>query len=351
MSNGSFRRALVDLDRELASVPFTGERDVRTVVAARRTPWRLPVLALGVAVALVLIVRARGDQAAPQVPGFEIAASEESWQVRDSVVEVLAPTLEVEVPGFGRVVATRGARVARIDGGIHVVRGHVDVDVTHRVPGLAPAVVRVSHGAIAVLGTRFTIDQDERGGRVVLHEGRIRFDAGERTVVLEPGASLTWPLSSIASEPPVAPVQPASIAPPAHAERHADVQPPRHAGTPARLEPAPVESTPEPVTPPAEVVQPAPDGDRVITELANLRARRRFADAAALLERTLAGELPAASRERLSYELGDILTYQLATPQRACRHWHEHRARFAKGRYTDEIEAAVRRLGCEDTKP
>jgi hypothetical protein len=70
-----------------------------------------------------------------------------------------------------------------------------------------------------------------------------------------------------------------------------------------------------------------------------------------MLERALADPYPTATLERLSYELGDIRTYQLADPQRACRHWQSHRARFPQGRYTDEVAAAVRRLGCEETTP
>ena len=50
--------------------------------------------------------------------------------------------------------------------------------------------------------------------------------------------------------------------------------------------------------------------------------------AAALLDRALTTGLPTATLERLSYELGDIRTYQLADPERACRHWRSHRVRF-----------------------
>ena len=196
MSKGSFRRALLELDRELASVPYSGERDVRTFVSSkRRIAWRLPALALAAAVAVLLFMRSRDHEPA-QVAGFTIDAPESSWQMHGSDVEVLARNLDLDAPGFGRVVAHHGARVARIDGGIHVVRGRVDIDVTHRPGGAAPALVRVSHGTIAVLGTRFTIEQTEHGGHVVLHEGQIRFDAGDRSVVLAPGSSLTWPLES-----------------------------------------------------------------------------------------------------------------------------------------------------------
>ncbi|HEY5924720.1 MAG TPA: hypothetical protein VIV11_23735, partial [Kofleriaceae bacterium] len=125
---------------------------------------------------------------------------------------------------------------------------------------------------------------------------------------------------------------------------------------PSTPQPSPPQpSPPQPSASQASASQPAPspelDVDRVIAELANLRARRRFADAATLLEQTLETELPIATLERLSYELGDIRSHQLADPGRACRHWQSHRARFPQGRYTAEVAAAVRRLGCEETKP
>jgi hypothetical protein len=226
------------------------------------------------------------------------------------------------------------------------VGGHVEVDVIHRPRGAAPALVRVSHGTIAVLGTRFTIEQFEHGGRVLLHEGRIRFDDGDRSVVLVPGTSLTWPLAKLANTPPV-PVAPAAPIVATSPDLAPDGVPPPRVAPPREPARVNVEPAIEPTTP----ATPALDIDRVIAEVASLRARRRFAEAAALLERTLAAEFPIATLERLSYELGEIQTYQLANPERACRHWRLHRARFQQGRYTDEVAAAVRRLACEETTP
>ena len=102
------------------------------------------------------------------------------------------------------------------------------------------------------------------------------------------------------------------------------------------------------MSPPATAVH---DIDELLTAVENLRARRRFADAAALLERALTTAYPTATLERLSYELGDIRTYQLTDRASACRHWHTHRARFPQGRYTDEVAAAMRRLRCKETTP
>ena len=346
MSKGSFRRALLEVDRDLASVPHVRELSVER----RRIGWRLPVLAFAVAAAIALFVFTRSrDSEVVQVAGFAIDAPSSHWHTQGDAIEVRATSLDFDVEDFGQVVADHGAVVARITDGIHVVRGRVDIAVTHR-PSRA-AIVRVSHGTIAVLGTRFTIEQSAQGGRVVLHEGRIRFDAGERSVILNPGESLEWPLAKIAATPtpPLEPTPPVATTPAA---------PPIN---PARVEEAAPPAPPAPSTPsdpgitPSDGARSAPaptiDVERVVADLANLRARRRFADAARLLEQTLAHDLPSTMRERLDYELGDIRTHQLADRERACRHWQSHRTRFPQGRYTTEIDAAVRRLGCEETTP
>jgi transmembrane sensor len=322
---------LTELDRELANVPAPTRMPAAT---KRRMSWRLPALAIAVAIAVLVIVRLRGHDEPAQVAGFRVDAPATSYAVNDDTIEVNAPRLELDVPGFGHIAADEGAQIARVDGGIRVVRGHVDVAVIHRPAGAAPALVRVSHGTIAVLGTRFTIEQAAQGGRVVLHEGRIRFDAGDRSVTLEAGGSLAWPLEQIATREPAP--QPVQTSPP----------PPQ----PARAKTA----APNPIAEEPVAPEPAPqpetiDVDRVLSDLGNLRARRRFSEAVALLERTLSTPLPAATHERLGYELGAILTYQLADRARACRHWQAYRAQFPQGRYTDEVAAAVRRLSCEET--
>jgi len=348
MSKGSFRRALLEIDRELASVPFAGEREVRAVVRSRRRiTWHLPALALAVAVAALLVVRAR-DREPVQVAGFTIEAPASSWQTSGDDIEVVSQQLELDVPGFGHVVARRGARVTRFDGGIRVVSGGVDVDVAHRPAGVAPALVRVSHGTIAVLGTRFTIEQSEHGGRVVLHEGRIRFDDSQRSVVLAAGSSLSWPLASSPSTrvvvqpaPEVAPTPPPTKTRPTSMPQTSPSGP--SASQSSALQPE------DPTTKAPQSTELAVE--RLLTELANLRSRRRFSDAAALLERALTTDLPSETIERLSYELGDILTYQLTDPARACRHWQSHSARFPFGRYPAEVAAAVRRLACKETMP
>jgi len=326
MSKGSFRRALADADRNLAAVKLSFARDTR-IRAAFTTPrhvgWRVPALACAIALGVFIAVFVlRRDE--PPLTAFQPMPPSVGWRAHGDELEVVAPSLVVDAGGFGRITAQRGARFVRVADGVRVLRGRVDFEVAHR--SAVPALVHVSHGTIAVLGTRFTVDQRADGGRVVLHEGKIRFASGERTVVLAPGQSLDWPLAPPA--PPAPPIAPAPL--------------PKRAPTSAVRE---QQADPEPAQP----APPAFDIDKLLTELASLRARGRYADAVTMLEHALAEPLPTPTLERLSYELGAIETYQLARTDRACRHWRTHRERFPQGRYGDEIEAAIRRLGCKDT--
>src|SRR5262245_51169732 len=101
MPKSSFRRALLEVDRELARVPSSGERDVRALFARRRRiPWRLPAFALAAALAVLLFMRA-GARPPAHVAGFVIDAPASSVEIHDDVVDVLATSLELDVPDFG----------------------------------------------------------------------------------------------------------------------------------------------------------------------------------------------------------------------------------------------------------
>jgi hypothetical protein len=44
--------------------------------------------------------------------------------------------------------------------------------------------------------------------------------------------------------------------------------------------------------------------------------------------------------------LGSILDKQLHAADRACAQWIAHRERFSGGRYAEDVDRAIRRLGC-----
>ncbi len=65
--------------------------------------------------------------------------------------------------------------------------------------------------------------------------------------------------------------------------------------------------------------------------LLQLRSQRRYAEAAALLRKTLSGGgLSSVQQERLSYELGLALE---ASGGGACAHWKSHAKRFGTKRH------------------
>jgi transmembrane sensor len=191
--------------------------------------------------------------------------------------------------------------------------------------------VLVSDGAIEVLGTRFTVEQRPAGGKVTLYEGSIRFVADDgRAVLLVPGESLFWPLPKAAPVPAVEPTPAAEPGP--------------EPATPTGVKPVPA----RPVTP-AAPVKSEPEAVRIeelLQRIDELRSRGQFDAAAAELSRALEAGYAEATRERLSFELGTILSRPGSDGQRACAHWRDHAKRFAQGRYDREIEQAVKRLNC-----
>jgi transmembrane sensor len=203
--------------------------------------------------------------------------------------------------------------IERRQGSLRVIKGVVDVHVERRNHDEQAMRFIVSHGTIDVLGTRFRIDQGEAGGSVVLTEGAIRFrsDAGTE-VTLAPGQSVTWPLPN--------PKPASSLV--VHSKEPNAPSPPKKLSISERLE-----------------------------SVEGLRSRGQWARAASELSALLHEPLPGTTRERLSYELGSIYTYQLVQPKRACAHWALHERTYPKGRYRAEIEGAERSLGCAKTEP
>lgn len=236
------------------------------------------------------------------------------------------------------VGSERGAVLRREEAGLRVVEGVARFDVQTRAAGEAEVVVLVSHGRIEVLGTQFTVVQREDGGEVTLHEGRIRFRAEDgREAVLMPGESLRWPLPQLAEVVPEAPAAaPVPVAP----EQQPEQQP----------EPRAVPQRRAPVRAPeqrAGTPQPGVDVEALISELEVLRRQGKFEDAASRLQATLRRDLPSGTAERLSYELGSILTWQLRDAARGCEVWADHRQKHGSaGRYGAEVTRAERALGC-----
>jgi transmembrane sensor len=251
-------------------------------------------------------------------------------QVERGAVTLADPTSGITIEAGDQAALRRDA------GGVRVVRGRFDFVVAHRRTGAPPAIVFVSHGAIEVMGTAFTVVQGTAGGEVRLREGSIRFrGSGGAVVPLRPGESLSWPLPAPAASAGEAEMVPAR--PPTTPER---VAPPPEATRAASSPSRPASRSPSAAAPRS--------AEELLDHIEELRSRHQYAAAARALRDAIPTQ-PPSTRERLSFELGSLLTHQLRDPARACAHWRWHQGQFDGGRYREEVARAERALGCGGT--
>lgn len=287
-----------------------------------------------VGAALVLLLGRPAPVEAPsRVGGFELEAAPPAAAplvaVSDDEVRVTAAGTQLyDVARQLRVVASAGTALKREAAGVRLVHGQGVFHVAKQ-PGRAePVRVLVAGGAIEVRGTRFTVTQgDDGAGHVTLEEGAIdfRFPSG-RVQPLAPGETVHWP------------EEPDELAP------LPDLPP-----------------APEPVGPPEKRAAPrAPlnwsEFDRrlrseaVLRRVLGLRQQARWTDCVAELERALDlpdGAYGPGTRERLSWELGAVLTWQLRDVPAACWQWTIHLKTYPRTRYGLEVTRAMDALGCQ----
>lgn len=219
-----------------------------------------------------------------------------------------------------RVTASRAASYQQLPGALVLRSGSVEVDTK------VPYAIEVAWGRVEVLGARVTVSVDGEQGSVTVHEGSAMFRASDgRALNLEQGRSLALPLPM----PPAIEAQPAAPV---------DVEEPVRP-----LEPRVPRSPRVVIAPPPAL----PSSEALLEELARLRSRGQYDEAVSRLIEALREERHPSTRERLSFELGAILTTQLQDTPRACAHWRNHAREFPSGRYEQEVSVARRQLGCE----
>lgn len=330
MKPDEFGEELRALDREFEARGMPADVDARLRERlerpSRRVPWVPVVLATAAAavIAFVLISTPTkvGGLVVEQSSGF-------SARFEDRIISVKEGTATLRDTEFAASMSVQpGVELERYTSGAKVHHGRVHFEVERLASRTASYSVSVSHGVIEVMGTSFVIVQGADSGTVHLFDGSIRFLAPDgRVVKLTPGDSLQWPLLPIAREAPT------PVAPPVEKPRVAPRPPP----TP--VEPKPV----EPVTEPA-----APfSSDAVLARVAGLRSRRAYEEAVQVLNAALTEAPNAATRERLGFELGSLLTHQLHDVPRACAFWSAFRREHPHGRYDEELTSTVANLGCE----
>ena len=324
MTRPDFRAALERADLAIERVALSPEADLRFRHRLReaRTPkarrWLLPTMALAACAVLVFLGRP-----SPHLGRLVVtrASADFAAHIDGDRLRIEGGSASLFDATWGVTLENRGPLVLQLGAdGVRVERGRVEVGVDKRRAGTPPARIFVSHGIIAVMGTHFTIEQREDAGSVVLHDGAITFTRTDGSALsVRPGETVAWPLP---------------------------------APEPVRL-PAPQAVAPVRPRPPASV-RPAPerfDLDQLLERVASLRSRGRYEEGVEQLASALSHEPSTATKERLSFELGSLLTYQVRDAKRACAHWAAHRRTYERGRYDAEVRTATQHLSCDSTSP
>lgn len=344
MSDRDLKRALREADETLGAqgVPPAVDARLRARLEQRSQPRRwLPALALaGASAAVVIAVITRPTE--PEL-GFVVVQTSGALSSRpaeDGSVLIDAPPCTLRDEALGAEVEVRApTRLAHLERGLRLHQGSLTLEVDPARARPAPYVVEVSGGRLVVLGTRFIVEERGSEGSVQLLRGKLSFEdeAGQRTPVAE-GETLRWP-QPLATPPEEAPPATATVA---------ELPAPR-AKRPKAAAVSPSPSATAPTAPTREEERRSVEA--LLGHLASLRTRGRYADAAQALRTALKDPWSKGTRERLSFELGSIVSDHLGDRAAACREWDRHHAEFGDGRYAKEIEDARQRLSCAAKGP
>jgi hypothetical protein len=322
-----FKKALMAELLE-ADMPGSVEGRLRSRLGAsiyrRHNRWKYPAVAIAACVAGVLL-----SIVAPHLgPKDDIIE-----QGDEIIVQKGGATLRDARTG-STLVVTRPGTLRREPRGLRVLSGRVELEVDKRAAGAEPMRVLVSHGEIEVRGTKFSVEQlPGGGGAALLFEGRILFRSDDgREVELLPGQSIAWPLP---------PMPPPPQQQPAREDESFKAEPEEDALAP--LPAVPDSGTPADWSAHDRLLR----AHTLLERIPKLRAEGHFAQAVTELEVAMKQDLPASARERLSFELIDILANELWDKARACRCVRDHAWRYPAGRYDDEIVRINEELGCQ----
>ncbi|MCA9707913.1 MAG: FecR domain-containing protein, partial [Myxococcales bacterium] len=204
-------RGMPPAARARVEVRLRQEAQRRAALTGFRLRW-LPALTFAAGAALVLMVvglRVFQGTASPEAVASRVlgifTVQGEGCRYHEEVGDtVLDGTCRLVAPSMA-VHTWERARLRDDEGTVELREGTAMFDVTEVEAGQPPTRIRVSHGIIEVLGTRFTIEQGPRGGHVDLFEGRIRFIGldGSSTEIA-PGQRYTWgeTLAALTLTPP-----------------------------------------------------------------------------------------------------------------------------------------------------
>jgi hypothetical protein len=289
------------LRTELEAEPFTpGELEQgwrRLSSPPRPKRWLVllaPAIAIAVIVLLALMIEPEPE---PTAEGLVIASGQECVHQTDHEMLI--------VPCSREVLFDVGTEAHDVK----IRRGRARFSVKKR--STEPFTIAVSHGWIVVIGTRFTVEQSRRSGKIEVEEGVVEFrwNDGSPAERLPGGSSLEWPRAK-----PEQTVTPTVTAPP----------------------------PPEPPAPPPKKKQIS--ARDLMSRLFQLKSQRRYDDAIELLEQgRQRADFSEAQRERLSFELGTVLR-QSGRTEDACKHLRDHLRKYPSASQKAEIDRIL--AGC-----
>jgi hypothetical protein len=211
--------------------------------------------------------------------------------------------------------------------GVRMLKGTAVFQVRPVPAGRAPVRVRVSGGVIEIVGTKFLVEQREGGGSIQLIEGTIRFVfASGRVSVLHAGERLNWVDDPASAAPPPSPS--GSLARGPADDVHAPPQP-----QPSTVAEAPITG----VDPGDPFYDEHPPLREALARFEGIQREAPYTEAERLREKL----------EPASFELGGALENSHADPARICAHWRWHTKNFPAGIYNGDINARMRKLGCQ----
>lgn len=192
-----------------------------------------------------------------------------------------------------------------------------------------------------VRGTTFVVQQTGARGEVELIEGRVEFRWADTSQVdvLGPGNKLAWPRAEEREREDQERVAPRD---------DALAEEPRSKTSKQNR------STRESPQPPSADEGLAAEIDTnlrpVLRRLIQLRSQQRYREAVDLLRAQMNKPgLIEPQRERLSYEVGALLTDEIGDSSEACRHWRNHAKSFKKGQRREAVAERLR--ACHEVKP
>lgn len=325
-------------ERDAEGMPVGARNRVQLAIrnheSKRRARWRRWVPAVSFVAGAALVLAVVGSRwiapepaplpseappvvvAGPSVGAFHVEGASDCVLGQHEGASDLAAHCSLVAPHM-TVQVWEPATVAAEGRNVRVSSGKVLFEVDEVPRGEAPVEVGVSHGRIEVVGTRFAVEQQPRGGHVDLLEGKIRFHHPDGTVEdVLPGERLSWGDSAAEAAPEVVLVE-------------ADVLEP---------EAAPVRKRTRRGT--------EKQAAAIIEKVTALRADKRYGAAITEVRRALRRSWDRRTAQVLSYELGELLRAAEDTLA-ACDHFAAHQRRYPGGRYATAVDRVLERLDCE----